>query len=102
MFSIRASPVKYLESATLAPRRPKNVPSVITKEGSPVQTTRTPFQSPSARQTPSESTSASHRFMPHSVAITPSNAPAVPTMTPAERSNSPLIISSPTATAMIP
>ena len=102
MFSISASPVKYFDSATFAPRRPKNVPSVITNDGSPVQTTNTPFHRPNARHTPSDSSSASQMFIPHSVAITPNSAPAVPTITPADRSNSPLIISSPTATAMIP
>src|SRR5919106_1912665 len=45
---------------------------------------------------------ASHMFMPTSVAMTPMNSPAVPVITPAERSNSPPIIRSATATAGIP
>ena len=102
MFSINASPVKCFDNATFAPRSPKKVPSVITKEGRPVQTTSTPFHSPSARHTNNESSAANHRFIPHSVAMMPISAPAVPTITPVDKSNSPLIISRPTATAMIP
>src|SRR5918996_919583 len=56
--------------------------------------------------TPAAATSvsriASHMFMPTSVAMTPMNSPAVPVITPAERSNSPPIIRSATATAGIP
>src|SRR5215208_5702174 len=47
-------------------------------------------------------TIAGHIEKPHSVVSSPSRRPVVPVMTPAERSNSPPIISSATATAMIP
>ena len=100
--SIRASPVKYLDKATFAPRRPKKVPRVMMKEASPVRTTRMPFQRPRARQMRSERSAASQMLMPHSTAMMPSAVPAVATMTPAERSYSPPIMSRPTATAMMP
>src|SRR5215207_8027941 len=45
---------------------------------------------------------AIHMFMSSSVARMPMNRPAVPVMTPAERSNSPPIMSSATATAGMP
>src|SRR5215217_4887988 len=45
---------------------------------------------------------ATHMFMSSSVASRPMNRPAVPVMTPAERSNSPPIMSSATATAGMP
>src|SRR5215216_838404 len=45
---------------------------------------------------------ATHMFMSSSVARMPMNRPAVPVMTPAERSNSPPIMSSATATAGMP
>src|SRR3954469_9634390 len=50
----------------------------------------------------SVTTIASPMFQPHSVASRPLIRPADPVMTPAERSNSPPIISSATATAGMP
>ena len=47
-------------------------------------------------------TIAGHIEKPHSVVSSPISSPVVPVITPAERSNSPPIISSATATAMIP
>ena len=47
-------------------------------------------------------TIAGHIEKPHSVVSNPITRPVVPVITPAERSNSPPIISSATATAMIP
>src|SRR5829696_582086 len=57
---------------------------------------------PTAPAAISVSTIASHMFMPTSVAITPMNRPDVPVITPADRSNSPPIMSRATATATMP
>ena len=45
---------------------------------------------------------ANHRFMPYWVVKAPTSSPVVPVIAPAERSNSPPIMSMATATAMMP
>ena len=87
---------------TFTPRRTKNVARVMMKLGSLVLTTRMPFVAPMSAAKASTMTIANQTLSWERVISAPSNSPLVPVMTPAERSNSPPIISSATATAMIP
>jgi len=72
------------------------------KLGSLVLTTSQPLSMPIRAATTSEVSTATQMFTSSLVARTPTTRPVVPTIAPAERSNSPPIINSATATAMMP
>jgi hypothetical protein len=72
------------------------------KLGSPVFMTRMPLIAPMARASTRDTRIAAQMLRPYSVVRTPTTSPVNPVMAPAERSNSPPIISSATATAMMP
>ena len=91
-----------LVTARLTPCRTKNVPSVTMKLGSPVRMTRMPLIAPIATARTSDATIDTHTFMSYSVIKMPVVRPVVPIIAPADRSNSPPIISIATATAMMP
>ena len=80
----------------------KKVASVTMKLGSPVRMTMKPLMKPTPAANESVQTIAGETIMPTSVARDAHEQPRVPTMTPDDRSNSPPIISSATATAMMP
>ena len=71
------------------------------KLGSPVFITRKPLRKPMPSATTSETKTATQTLMCQWVIMMPVIRPVVPVMAPADRSNSPPIISSATATAMI-
>src|SRR3954452_5100700 len=102
MSGVDTDPVTSLVTPRLAPCSTKNVPSVIRKLGMPVRITRYPFRKPIARQNTSESAAPTHRLIPNHQQNMELTSPAVVTMTPAERSNSPPIINMPTPTATMP
>ncbi len=72
------------------------------KLGRPVFMTSTPLMKPTRRARPSDTRMAAQMLRPYSVVSTPTMSPVKPVMAPADRSNSPPIISSATATAMMP
>ena len=72
------------------------------KLGRPVFITRMPLMAPSMSARASETRMATQMLRPYSVVRTPTTRPVKPVMAPADRSNSPPIISKDTATAMIP
>src|SRR4249919_2378476 len=72
------------------------------KLGRPVFMTTTPLNTPTTSAMASAAAIASQTFQPYFVARMAMVKPAVPVMTPAEMSNSPPIMSRPTATAMMP
>ncbi len=80
----------------------KNEPSVTMKLGRAVLITRRPLRNPMVNAKASDATMASHTFQPASEASIPIRRPADPVMAPADKSNSPPIISRATATAMMP
>ena len=80
----------------------KKVASVTMKLGSPVLMTIVPLMNPMQAANTNVSTIANQMFIPTSVARMPISRPAEPVITPDDRSNSPPIISSATATAMMP
>ncbi len=86
----------------LTPCRMKNVARVTMKLGSLVFWTMNPFRKPTAPAATSVRTIAGHTFRFSSVARMPIISPELPVMTPAERSNSPPIMSRATATAGMP
>ncbi len=90
-----------LVTARFTPRSTKKVPRVTMKLGSPVFTTRNPLMKPIARAMTREATTATQTFTPQWVIMMPVIRPVVPVIAPAERSNSPPIMSSATATAMM-
>ena len=94
-----------LEKTRFAPLMTKNVPSVTMKLGSPVLLTRNPFHHPTHPQRMNAAPIASHSGAPPSVKYLAMRAmvtPVAPVITPADRSNSPPIIKSATAIAMMP
>ena len=80
----------------------KKVASVTMKLGSFVFTTIIPLMKPIVAAKTNVSTIANQMFMSSSVASRPITSPALPVITPADRSNSPPIMSSATATAGMP
>ena len=94
--------VTFCVSHRLKPCRVKNVPSVTMKLGRPDFTTMNPFRKPIARAMRSESPIAGQTLRPVWTANSPANIPVVPVITPADKSNSPPIISSATAMAVSP
>ena len=102
MFSIETVPVILSVPAALTPWRMKNVPSVMMKLGSFVLTTAMPLMKPTAAPKTNTSRIDGQMFRWARVPSRPSSRPELPTITPAERSNSPPIISSATGTATMP
>ena len=72
------------------------------KLGSFVFITMKPLKRPTQAAKANVTMIAGHMLKPHSVVSRPSSRPVVPVITPADRSNSPPIISSATTTAMMP
>ena len=87
---------------TETPRRTKNVASVTMKLGSLLRTTRTPLNSPTRIANTRDTAMHSQIFQPNPLASRAIRMAHDPVMTPAERSNSPPIISMATGTAMMP
>jgi hypothetical protein len=98
----RTLPVISFVTPRLTPWRMKKVASVTMKLGSFVFTTIIPLTNPMVAAKTKVKTIANQMFMSSSVASSPITRPALPVMTPADRSNSPPIMSSATATAGIP
>src|SRR5665647_1645668 len=98
----RTVPGRAFVSPRLMPWREKNVASVTMKLGSRVLVTSQPLSAPTAAAKTRVRTMAGQMGIPALVTSSPRNRPLEPTMTPAERSNSPPIMSSATATATIP
>ena len=80
----------------------KNVASVTMKLGNLVFITMKPLNRPMHAAKANVMRIAGHMLKPHSVVSRPSSRPVVPVIAPADRSNSPPIISSATTTAMMP
>src|SRR5262245_1221927 len=95
-------PVIALVTPRLRPCSIRNVLSVTMKLGSPVLTTMTPLNAPINSATTRLAKIAAQMFQPYSVARIMTTSPVVAVITPAERSNSPPIMSSAMATAMMP
>ena len=99
------SELTRLEKTRFDPLITKNEPSVTIKLGRPVLFTRKPFHQPMQPANKNAAGMHTHNEIPPSVKCFAINAivtPLAPVITPAERSNSPPIIKSDTATAMIP
>src|SRR5215212_2763931 len=90
-----------LTTARLTPRSTKKVPSVTMKLGRPVFITRKPLRKPMARATSRDVTTETQTLTCQCDIMMPVIRPVVPVIAPADRSNSPPIISSATTTAMI-
>ena len=102
MFWIAVWPVSLSVPAAFTPCRTKNVASVTMKLGSFVLTTVIPLIRPITTPKSRTSAIAGQTFMFWNVVRYPSSSPELPIITPADRSNSPPIISSATGTATIP
>ena len=72
------------------------------KLGSPVRITIRPLTAPITRASASETSIATQTLSPYSVVRMPTTRPVKPVIAPADRSNSPPIMSRATATAMMP
>ena len=94
--------VNSLVRPTLRPSSIRNVPSVMMKLGRPVRVTSQPLKKPIASATTSATPIATQMFWWNSTATMPTVSAVVPVSTPADRSKWPPIISSATATAMMP
>src|SRR5437763_10629775 len=95
-------PVICLVRARFSPRSMKKVPSVTRKLGMPVFTTRYPLMKPMASATTRETTTPTHMLAVNWYENIDATRAELVTATPADRSNSPPIISSATATAGMP
>jgi hypothetical protein len=99
---VETVPLISLVKPRLQPCRIRKVPRVTTKLGSPVRTSMMPLKKPMARVTSSDTPTPTQTF----AVIWYENIDEISdeevTITPADRSNSPPIISSATGTAMIP
>src|SRR4051812_25652458 len=95
-------PISALVPARSMPWSTKNVPRVTMKLGSRVRMTSHPLRKPTTRASASDTRIATQMLRPYSVVRMPTTSPVKPVMAPADRSNSPPIISIATATAMIP
>src|SRR4051794_31911366 len=87
--------------ARFTPRSTKKVAKVTMKLGTPVFITSTPLRKPIARATTSEVRTDTQTLMCQWDIMIPVIRPVVPVIAPADRSNSPPIISIATTTAMI-
>ncbi len=100
--------VKSFAKPSFAPRSTKNVPSVTMKLGKEVRSTREPLTHPTPTANRNVSGMAMTRGKPappnSPVSLTSSTTsmPVAPVIAPDDRSNSPPIIRSATATAMMP
>src|SRR3954465_14592135 len=92
-------PVISFVTARLRPRSMKNVPSVTRKLGMPVRTTRKPLMKPTRSATTSETSTPTHMLAVNWKLIIEATRAELTTATPADRSNSPPIMSRATATA---
>src|SRR2546430_2671247 len=95
-------PVTALVTPRLIPCRARKVPRVTMKLGSPVRITIQPLNAPTASANTSDTSSASHTFQPALTASSAVTSPVDAVITPADRSNSPPIMSSATGTAISP
>ena len=102
MFVVETCPVTSLVMAMLRPWSIRNIDSVTRKLGSFVRTRIHPLRNPMARETASATAAPTHTFTEKYQANIDAVRPEVITATPADRSNSPPIISSTTPTAMMP
>ena len=106
--AVDSTPVTLVSSVTmrvshrLNPRRMKNVPSVTMKLGSPERTTMNPLRKPMVRAMASAIAAAIQMLSPVWTLKIAANIPVVPVITPADRSNSPPIMSRATASAVRP
>src|SRR6266545_2514184 len=91
-----------LVTPRLMPCSIRNVPSVMMKLGSFVRITRNPLRKPIVRHSTSPTSIADQTSKPYTVESMARVSPLVPVSTPADRSNSPPIISMAIATAMMP
>src|SRR5918911_3298960 len=95
-------PATIRVTARFTPWSTKNVPRVTRKLGRPVMWSRNPLKAPIARETTSAKTTPTQTLRLKYHARCAAASPDVVTATPADRSNSPPIMSSATATAMMP
>ncbi len=102
MSSVATLPVTSLVTARLTPWRPRKVPRVTRKLGSPVRTIIQPLNAPMARDSTSATSTPTQTFMVSWKLIMAAVSAELITATPADRSNSPPIISSATGSAMMP
>ena len=91
----------FFTPARFTPRSTKKVPRVTMKLGRPVFITRTPLRKPMHSATTREVKTETHTLTCQWDIMMPVIRPVVPVIAPADRSNSPPIISSATTTAMI-
>src|SRR5579859_5922229 len=91
-----------LVTPRLTPCRMKNVPSVTRKLGRPVTCNSQPLNAPMANDTTSPISTPTQTFIPKYQAVIEAESDEVNTPTPADRSNSPPIMSSDTGTAIRP
>src|SRR5213078_3575567 len=88
--------------ARFSPCSMKNIPSVTRKLGIPVLTTIQPFRNPMSRDRTSATSTPTHALVVNSKLNSEAHSAELVTATPADRSNSPPIISSATGVAMRP
>ena len=86
----------------VSPRRMNRPARVTMNEGRPVRTTTMPLIQPTPAATAKARMMHSHKGQPQITAGMASTTPAAPIIEPTDRSNSPPIISSAAATAMMP
>ncbi len=86
----------------VTPRRMNSVPSVMMNDGSRCAARGYPLKTPNRRAKASDASIASQMFQPYSTLSSAKIMPQAPIIEPIERSNSPPIISSATATARMP
>src|ERR1700744_185182 len=89
-------------SAMLIPWSMKNVPRVTRKDGIPVLTTIQPLTNPMPRENTSAISTPTQAFVVNHQANRDAHSAELVTATPADRSNSPPIISSATGVAIRP
>ena len=89
-------------SAMLIPWSMKNVPRVTRKDGIPVLTTIQPLMKPISRANPSATSTPTQALVVNHQANSDPHSAELVTETPADRSNSPPIISSATGVAIRP
>src|SRR5918912_3387337 len=95
-------PATIRVTARFTPWSTKNVPRVTRKLGRPVTWSRYPLNAPIARETTSAMRTPTQTLRLKYQAVWAAVSADVVTATPADRSNSPPIMSSATATAMMP
>src|SRR5664279_4701545 len=95
-------PATIRVTARLIPCRTKNEPRVTRKLGRPVRCRSQPLKAPIANEITSARSTPTQTLRPKYQAMCAQASPDVVTATPADRSNSPPIMSSATETAMMP